>query len=313
VTVAAINEHLKLPYSLHWNAAVEQSLGKSNVVTLSYVASAGRELMTALTLNGAVGGVRPNPNFSSINYTYNGPSSDYHSLQAQYRARFKRFNAVVNYTWSHAIDEISSDVVFLAQLERGNADFDIRHNFSSALHYDIPTIRMGRISEAVLGGWSLDGIMHVQSGLPIDFGAAATTIDGRLVRQRPNYNFGQPLYIDDPGVPGGRRFNSAAFSTPPAGKQGGFGRNVLRGLPIYQLDLSLGRTIALREKLKLQLKGDVFNVLNHPMFGYGTIAFAISDLFGVPTQTLNNTLGGLNGLYQLGGPRSIQLSAKILF
>jgi hypothetical protein len=266
-----------------------------------------------LTLNGAVNGVRPNSNFSSINYTENGPSSDYHSLQAQYRARFKRFNAVVNYTWSHAIDEISSDVVFNALLERGNADFDIRHNFSSALHYDIPTFfRIGRIADSILSGWSLDGIVHVQSGVAVDL-AGLTTIDGRLVRQRPNYNFGQPLYIDDPGVPGGRRFNSAAFSTPSAGKQGSFGRNVLRGLPIYQLDLSLGRTIALHEKLKLQLKGDVFNVLNHPMFGYGTLAFAVSDAFGVPTQTLNNTLGGLNGLYQLGGPRSVQLSAKILF
>jgi len=313
VTVSAINEHLKLPYSLHWNAAVEQSLGKSNVVTLSYVASAGRELLTAVQLNGLVNGARPNSNFSSINYTYNAPSSDYHSLQAQYRARFKRFNAVVNYTWSHAIDEISSDVVFTAQLERGNADFDTRHNFSAAMHYDIPLfLRMGRIAESILAGWSLDGIAHVQSGRPIEI-AGLTTIDGRSVSQRPNYNLGQPLYIDDPRVPGGRRFNSAAFSTPPAGVQGSFGRNVLRGLPIYQLDLSLGRTIALHERLKLQLKGDVFNVLNHPMFGYGTVAFAVSDLFGVPTQTLNNTLGGLNGLYQLGGPRSIQLSAKIMF
>jgi len=313
VTVAAINENLKLPYSLHWNAAVEQSLGKSNVVSLSYVASAGRELLTAVQLNGLVNGARPNTNFSSINYTYNGPSSDYHSLQAQYRARFKRFNAVVNYTWSHAIDEISSDVVFNAQLERGNADFDIPHNFSAAMHYDIPLfLRMGRIADSILAGWSLDSIVHVQSGVAVDL-AGLTTIDGRLVRQRPNYNFGQPLYIYDPGVPGGRRFNSAAFSVPPAGKQGSFGRNVLRGLPIYQLDLSLGRTITLHERLKLQLKGDVFNVLNHPMFGYGTVAFAVSDLFGVPTQTLNGSLGGLNGLYQMGGPRSIQLSAKILF
>jgi hypothetical protein len=314
VTVSAINENLKLPYSLHWNAAVEQSLGKSSVVTLSYVASAGRELLTAVQLNGLVNGARPNSNFSTINYAENGPSSDYHSLQAQYRARFKRFNAVVNYTWSHAIDEISSDVAFSALLERGNADFDIRHNFSGALHYDIPTLQMGRIAEAVLGGWSLDGIVHIQSGRPIEI-AGITTIDGRLVSQRPNYNFGQPLYIDDPSVPGGRRFNSAAFSNPGAGRQGSFGRNVLRGLPIYQLDLSLGRTITLRERLKLQLKGDVFNVLNHPMFGYGgtTTAFAVSDLFGVPTQTLNSTLGGLNALYQMGGPRSIQLLAKLLF
>jgi len=312
VTVSAINENLKLPYSLHWNAAVEQSLGKSNAVTLSYVASAGRELLTAVALNGLVGGVRPNRNFSSINYTYNGPSSDYHSFQAQYRARFKRFNAVVNYTWSHAIDEISSDVVFIAQLERGNADFDIRHNLSAAFHYDIPTLRMGRIAEAVLGGWSLDGIVHIQSGRPIEI-AGLTTIDGRTVQQRPNYNFGQPLYIDDPTVPGGRRFNSAAFSAPPAGVQGSFGRNVMRELPIYQLDLSLGRTITLHERLKLQLKGDVFNVLNHPMFGYGTTTpFAISDAFGVPNTTLNTALGGLNGLYQIGGPRSIQLSAKLI-
>ena len=315
VTVSAINENLKLPYSLHWNAAVEQSLGKSNVVTLSYVASAGRELLTSALLNRAVGGVRPNPQFSDISYTRNGPSSDYHSLQAQYRGRFKRFNAVLNYTWSHAIDVISSDIDQLNLLERGNADFDIRHNFSSALHYDIPTIINGRIANAILGGWSLDGIVHIQSGQPIEVRQAGTAIvDGRQVNKRPNYNFGQPIYIDDSSVAGGRRFNSAAFSNAATGVQGNFGRNVLRELPIYQLDLSLGRTISLHERLKLQLKGDVFNVLNHPMFGTGgAVVFSVSDAFGVPTQTLNRALGGLNALYQLGGPRSIQLSAKLLF
>jgi len=314
VDVSAINEDLRLPYTLHWNAAVEQSLGKSNVVTLSYVASAGRELLEALVLNQAVGGVRPNLNFSSINYTRNGPSSDYHSLQTQYRARFKRFNAVVNYTWSHAIDEISSDVEFTALLERGNANFDIRHNFSSALHYDIPRLfRMGRIADAVLGGWSLDGIVHVQSGRPVEIRQRTTTIDGRTVSQRPNYNLGQPLYIDDPSVVGGRRFNAAAFSQPPAGVQGNFGRNVLREPAMYQIDLSLGRTITLHERLKFQLKGDVFNVLNHPMFGGHSQNYLVPATFGVPTGTLNSSLGGLNALYQMGGPRSIQLSARISF
>jgi hypothetical protein len=267
----------------------------------------------AAILNETLSGVTPNSNFSIINYTQNGPSSDYHSLQAQYRARFKRFNAVLNYTWSHAIDEASGDVAFSALLERGNADFDIRHNFSSALHYEIPSLRLGRIAEAIVGGWSLDGIVHIQSGRPIDLNPTSVAIDGRRVNQRPNYNFGQPLYVDDPSVPGGRKFNAAAFSTPAPGVQGNFGRNVLRELPIYQLDLSLGRTIALHERLKLQLKGDVFNVLNHPMFGAGSLNFATPNTFGVPATTLNVRLGGLNALYQMGGPRSVQLSAKLVW
>jgi hypothetical protein len=106
---------------------------------------------------------------------------------------------------------------------------------------------------------------------------------------------------------------------PAVFQQGNFGRNVLRGLPIWQLDVALGRNFKLTEKAKLQFKGELFNVFNHPNFGgYGTSYLSASD-FGVPASTLHNALGnsglgiGFSSLYQIGGPRSVQLSAKLTF
>ncbi|HLA11363.1 MAG TPA: carboxypeptidase regulatory-like domain-containing protein [Pyrinomonadaceae bacterium] len=327
-TVIAVNEKLKLPYSLHWNVTVDQSLGKSHSISLAYVASAARRLLTVNALNQArrdpvtgILGSRPNANFGTINLTQNGPTADYNSMQAQYRTRFRqKLQALVNYTWSHATDEVSNDLNGLF-LERGSADFDVRHNMSAAIHYEIPALNWGPIVRHLFRDWSFETIAHLQSGRPLNV-TLGSVIDetGTLFSARPDYISGVPLYIDDPTVPGGRRFNASAFARPPGvpgfptipARQGSFGRNVLRELPLYQVDVSLGRTIGITERLKLQLKGEAFNVFNHPMFGGYQSNYTIST-FGVPTTTMNSSLGGLSSLYQLGGPRSIQLSARISF
>ena len=331
VTVYANEDDLSLPYTLQWNATLEQSLGADQALSLSYVASAARRLLTKQTLNlppdfFCCGAPAPNPNFAPIIYTWNGPTSDYHSLQAQYKARFKRrLQALVNYTWSHAIDEVSSDVASFV-LSRGNANFDVRHNMSGALSYNLPSVTDTAVSRSILSNWTLDCIVHAQSGLPVNVTGPSTVVDGILFDLRPDVILGQPFYIKDPTVPGGRRFNSAAFRDPPVNpsfpgvfRQGNFGRNVLRALPIYQIDMALGRNFALTEKLKLQFKGEVFSLFNHPNFGgYGT-AYNIPASFGVASSTLHNTLGnstfgaGFSSLYQIGGPRSVQLSARVSF
>jgi hypothetical protein len=68
---------------------------------------------------------------------------------------------------------------------------------------------------------------------------------------------GNRSYIDDRNAPGGRRFNRAAFVVPPASenRQGNLGRNVLRGFPAYQVDMSLRRTFGITERVNLQLQG----------------------------------------------------------
>jgi hypothetical protein len=123
--------------------------------------------------------------------------------------------------------------------------------------------------------------------------------------------------------PGGKLFNSAAFTAPPAGQQGDFGRNVLRAFGAAQADIAFQREFHLAERMKLRFRGEFFNIFNHPNFGPpNNIVPTVTSpnpLFGQSTQILASSLGsggangGLNPLYQIGGPRSIQLALKLQF
>jgi len=319
----AVSPNLKLPYTLEWNVALSQSLGKQQTVTLSYVASAGRRLLTTQLVNAGAGfvGPPPNPNFGLIFYTSNGPTSDFNSLQAQFNRRLSRgLQAQVNYTWSHAIDEVS-DELGNQVLERGNADFDVRHNFTSAITYDIPNPRVLRALAPVLHDWSVDSTLYVQSGRPINlFSGQVVRADGTILLTRPDVFPGVPFWVNDSTIPGGRRINPAAFQAPPFDqddnpiRQGSLGRNVVRVPGIYQLNVSLRRKFNLTERLNLQVKADVFNLLNHPLFGnYDLNVLPGYTNTGVPSSMLNQFLGGLNPLYQLGGSRSMQFSLRLSF
>ena len=118
--------------------------------------------------------------------------------------------------------------------------------------------------------------------------------------------------------PGGKAFNLAAFIPPVAGQQGDFGRNVLRGFGASQADFAVQRQFHLTERLGLRFRSEFFNIFNHPNFGSPNNDLT-SPLFGRSTQTLASFLGsggangGFNPLYQIGGPRSIQLALKLQF
>jgi hypothetical protein len=142
--------------------------------------------------------------------------------------------------------------------------------------------------------------------------SAATSV------QRPDLVPGVPLWISDPNVAGGMRINKAAFATPTRAVQGNLGRNSLRGFGATAVDLTLRRQFQLHERLSLQARADFFNIFNHPNFG-PPVNYMTSPLFGQATQMLGASLGsggqngGLNPLYQIGGPRSAQLALKLIF
>jgi outer membrane receptor protein involved in Fe transport len=324
----ALSPDLKLPYTLQWNLGLEQSIGNQQAVSLSYVGAAGRNLIGTQSLNFGVNpnnfSTRPNRNVGRINYIVNGPTSDYHSLQAQYQRRFSHgLQALVNYTWSHAIDQVSNEVL-QGTLERGNADFDVRHNFSAAVTYDVPKLSgSNRIVKALSNGWSLDSVFFARTGTPLDlFAGLVPSPEGMFVTSRPDVILGVPFWIKNPAAPGGRQLNRAAFAFPGTNgivaHQGSLGRNVVRLAGIYQVNMALRRQFKLGERLNLQIKAEAFNVFNHPLFGAYQNGIGAFD-FGKARSMLSNTLsdssggGGLNSLYQIGGPRSMQLSLRISF
>src|SRR5262252_1943459 len=83
---------------------------------------------------------------------------------------------------------------------------------------------------------------------------------------RPNLT-GAPLELYGSGYPRSKIFNKAAFVAAPAGQQGNFGRNVLRGFDATQADIALQRQFHLTEQLSLRFRSEFFNIFNHPNFG----------------------------------------------
>ncbi|MGH9960374.1 MAG: TonB-dependent receptor, partial [Pyrinomonadaceae bacterium] len=321
---------LELPYTLQWNLAAEQSLGSGQSLTLSYVGAAGRRLLQSTQFNLAA----VNPRFTTVLLVRNGATSDYHALQAQFQRRLLRgLQGLASYTWSHALDDDSNSIT-LRVAQRGNADFDVRHNFALAVTYDLPVAKSNSFVHAILGHWSIDSTLHAQSSAPIDLIAASLTnpIDGSVLNVRPNVIAGVPTYVYGDQYPGGRIVNDAvpsaaqiaaagcnpagpakgAFCTPLPGRSGNLGRNVVRGLPSWQVDVALRREFNFTEKLKLQFRAEAFNLLNHPNFG-GIQTNLGSPNFGQATTMLNQQLTGLSPLYQIGGPRSFQFALKLLF
>jgi hypothetical protein len=334
-TISAIDPDLQLPYTLQWNVSLEQAFGRNQSLTISYVGAAASRLLRSDAL------FNINSNFSNLYVTRNASSSNYQALQAQFNRRLTRgLQGLVSYTYSHSIDDASDannglgaqdgvsgalngSVFVNPRIDRGSSDFDQRHAFRGALTYDVPTWSSStRFERTVLGGWAVDMIGLAQSGLPVNLiGGAYFPVNypnGILVL-RPNIVAGEPLYISGQQYPGGRTFNPAAFVPVPTDAtgnptqiQGNLGRNVMRGFGAWQMDFALHRRFNITERVYLQFRSEFFNLFNHPNFAC-IDNFVGDGAFGQSRCSLNRGLGGLSQLYQIGGPRSIQLALKLYF
>jgi Carboxypeptidase regulatory-like domain/TonB dependent receptor-like, beta-barrel len=320
-TIFVADPHLKLPHTYQWNFAAEQLLGKNQSLAITYLGAIGRDLLRVTNL------FNPNPNFVVVSVTDNSATSDYHALQTKFQRRLAQgLQALASYTWSHSIDVASTAAgsqlgtpskLASPSVDRGNSDFDIRHSFTAGITYDVPSPTW-RFMRGLLGGWSVDTFILARSAPPVNIVGGTFFVGGVSLTPRPNLVPGVPLELEGAQFPGGKAFNKAAFTAAPAGQQGNFGRNVLRGFDAAQVDLALQRQFRLTEKMGLRFRSEFFNIFNHPNFGNPNNNLT-SPLFGQSTQSLANGLGsgGVNGgfspLYQIGGPRSIQLALKLQF
>lgn len=322
-TMLVADPQLKLPRTYQFNVALEQSIGNNQSLSATYVGAIGRQLLRVTNLFAV------NPSFDFIALTDNSATSDYHALQVKFQRRLSRgLQALSSYSWSHSIDIASTDAIATnintpgqiadINLDRGNSNFDIRHAFTAGVTYDLPSPGSQKTVKALLNGSSIDSFFYARSAPPVNIVGSSFTTAGTQLAPRPNLIPGVPLEIHGSQFAGGKIFNRAAFSTAPAGTQGSFGRNVLRGFGAWQADVGLQRQFHLSERLRLRFRAEFFNLFNHPNFGSPTNVLT-NPLFGRSTQTLANSLGsggangGFNPLYQIGGPRSIQFALKLQF
>lgn len=322
-TMLIADPHLKLPRSYQWNVALEQSIGNNQSISATYVGTIGRQLLRVTNL------FNVNPNFEFIALTDNSATSDYNALQVKFQRRLSRgLQALASYSWSQSIDIASTDAIATnintpgqiadANVDRGNSNFDIRHAVTAGVTYELPVVGSQKTVRAIMSGWSIDSFLFARSAPPVNVVGGSFFATGTQLAPRPNIIPGVPLEIHGSQFPGGKILNRAAFASAPAGTQGNLGRNVLRGFGAWQADVGLQRQFRLTERLGLRFRAEFFNIFNHPNFG-SPINVLTSPLFGRSTQTLANSLGaggangGLNPLYQIGGPRSVQFALKLQF
>jgi hypothetical protein len=324
--------HLQSPYSLQWNGSVQQGLGADQSLTLSYVGALARRLpnFQYYSLNAQ------NSNFGSVISAYGGIHSNYNALQASFqRTLHHGVQVLASYEWAHTLDNTSEGIVNIGERlfppQYGNSDLDLRQNFVAGMSWNLPGTNHGSVSRAVLSHWGLDARFTARTGFPVQvFGSSGTLTDpatGLQYYSGVSLNTGVPLYLygaactayyvahgnpnNGKGCPGGRAVNPAAFSSTnsldnPAPK------NYARAFGENQINLALRREFPIRGNLRLQVRAEAYNVLNHPIFGGidGTVG---SSTFGQATSTLSTSLGTVSSLYQQGGPRSMQFALKLIF
>lgn len=325
IGIDAFDPDLKLPRSYQWNVALEKSFGNKRVISATYAGQIGRDLLRQEAL------ANPNANFSgAFLLTRNDAFSNYNSLQLQYRAKLSEgLQALLNYTWSHSLDNASNDVVaslsntiISGASDYASSNFDARNSFSGALTYTIPAAgRSGPLS-LVTRDWSVDAVVVARSGFPFN-GVVFFASPGPqgFALSRPDLVAGQPVWLhgaqcialDGPPCAGGKGLNPAAFSVPSMPRQGTEGRNDILGFGLMQADLSLARTLHLTERFNVQFRVDAFNAFNHPNFANPQALTEFGPFFMTSQSMSNRSLGGLNPLFQQGGPRSLQLSLKLTF
>jgi hypothetical protein len=346
-SLGAFDPQLKLPYTLEWNVALEEGLGKQQALSLSYVGAVGKRLIQSAFV------LSPNQNLGSAVLIGNTAKSDYNALQVQFKRRLSRgLQGLASYTWSHSIDTASAGSVFgngangfasglNADINRGASDFDIRNAFSAGVTYEFPTTKINEFANAISRGWSIENSVLARSAVPLNvYEGTITELNMFSTQVRPDIVPGIPIYLYGSQYPGGKALNNTAgavvggcpdgsqsigpFCPPPTQngspvRQGDFGRNGLRSFGAWQWDLAVHRDFPIHEALKAQFRAELFNALNHPNFGplQGALGY---PTFGQSTATLAQSLGGSNvgsggfsPLYQFGGPRSIQLALKLMF
>jgi hypothetical protein len=328
-TVQAVDRDTKISYSQQWGLNIQHEIGQGLLFDVGYVGSRGINLFSAYNLNqaqpgpGAIAPRRPIQalsNLANINFLGYFGASTYHGLLTKVQKNFRNGTQfMLAYTWSKSIDDSISassgqtnrvagyqDINNRRQA-RAASTFDVSHRVVISGTYELP-FGKGRqfaadvhpIVNGVIGGWQLNAIATMQSGLPFTPTMAANALNNAGAYQLPNRACEGSLPSDQRSV--SRWFDTSCFVSPGAFTYGNSGLNILRGPGLQQFDIAMLKNFRLpfKEGARLQFRAEAFNLGNRANFRLPNFNIGV-PAGGVITQTLS------------GFGRQIQLVAKVEF
>jgi hypothetical protein len=304
---------------------VQRELSGGMMVDLGYLGNLSRKMPSdPLSINqirpellgpGSSQALRPYPQFSDV-LVQSPPLGvmNYHAFVAKAQKRFsKGFNLLATYTWAKALGNTTSiqalgnegsaySNLYNRRADYGPTDNDIRHRITWSSVYQVPFGR-GRkygghsLAGAVFGNWSIGSVLIWHTAPPLTVQTATNTTQA--------FSAG-PLRADvirDPNLGASERslyqwFDTDAFRQPAPYQFGNQGVNIVRAANRLSLNGSILRDFPVNDRLRLQLRGEAFNVLNN-------------SFFGLPGQVLGNADFGI--VSTAAAPRQVQLGLRLVF
>jgi len=303
------------PYVMQWNLSVQHQLQRGLVFTLAYNANRGvhdqrivdQNQSLPTYVNGRkffpVGSTVRNPNFTAIRLKKTNGLSSYHSLQATLAWQWRNVLQVRStYKWGKSLDtstlvvaqgsenDTPQDPDSLAA-EKGLSNYDLRHYSATSFVATLPRFKG---PEALSAGWTLNAIAILSTGAPfsalVSYDSARANFGTGPSPERPDLVVGRS---SNPVLGGPKQyFDPTAFSLPAPGYYGNLPRNSIIGPGYVSLDTSIGKEFRFRERMRLQLRAEAFNVANHPNFAIPSQRNVFTTTGRMATAgTITNTIG----------------------
>jgi Carboxypeptidase regulatory-like domain len=332
------NPNNKTQRSYQWNADAGYGLWNGAGVDVEYLGSHSIHLDRSFYDNqpltpgapGTLNARRPNQYFGEIRKIQNDTYSHYDALTVVLRQRmFHHVAGQVSYTWAHDLDITldsnnggTTSQQYNPAADYGNATWDIRNRVVGVITYSLPTLNGSNLLvRETLGGWQLNGLVNVQSGMPFNVALNYNSAGLSEGTQRPNFvhapnaNCSLKNYIHNTTC-----IDDTAYTLPAninAGQYafGDTSRNTLHGPGFSYENISLFKNFDIYERMKFQFRAEAFNVFNHPSAGNPNASIG-HDSSAVAQPTFSG-FGTVTSVYQtpgtLSGARVLSLSGKIIF
>jgi hypothetical protein len=337
-----VGQNIHTAQTQFWSLTVEKQIAPQTVVSAVYLGARGLHLYDVKNINGLGSGnylagddyanaglTRLNSTYSNINSRGSNGDSYYEAVNLRLATRnlfATGLSATANYTYGHAIDDLSSTFSetnpgfnlgytnpFDPGYDRGSSDLDIRQRFVLAPIFQTPWFSKNmRLKGQLLGNWIATGIYTVRSGTPFTYYDSTYNLGDyyNIVRYVPSLPISNWKYTKSNGLVPGAVNQYYLASSLPMGKKivndaiGGYSnwafpalapeRNSFVGPGAWNLDLAVGKEFLAGEKLSVELRAEGFDILNHHnLYVLETLADAAN--FRAVTPTITARKGGVNG------------------